>query len=302
MNHFSFEYPLVFLVLLLFVGCAKWCKQRRDSLFFPHVEQLMSKRVQANSFLVFVKWMGIVLAITALASPVLTKSYTNSQKEGRDIILILDSSDSMKHIFDTSYRTRFEVVKEVVGDFITKRVHDRIGMVTFADIAFIASPLTFEKKFLTDITKMQRRGIAGMRTAINDAIVQGYNLLSKSQAKSKVVILLTDGIDNMSKIPFEDVKNMIAKRDIKLYTVGIGNEHDYNGAYLDALAKAGKGLAFGATNAEALKRIYEEIDRLEITKIDNKKVVEYTYLYAYPLLVAILSLFLFLYLKQRKGV
>ena len=179
----------------------------------------------------------------ALASPVMTKNYTNSKKEGRDIVLVLDSSDSMRQIgFDPKdiYKNKFDVVKEVVGDFIKKRENDRIAMVTFADVAFIASPLTFEKDFLRSITKMQEMGMAGKRTAINDALVQAYNLMSKSKAKSKIIILLTDGRDNMSKIPFADVKNIIEKRDVKLYTIGIGGPRDYDANYLKALAHAGK--------------------------------------------------------------
>jgi Ca-activated chloride channel family protein len=174
-------------------------------------------------------------------------------------------------------------------------------MVTFADIAFIASPLTFEKKFLTDITKMQEMGMAGKRTAINDAIVQSYNLLSKSKARSKIAILLTDGIDNVSKVPFPDVKNLIEKRDIKLYTIGVGDTRDYNAQYLQVLADAGKGLAFGAQNATTLSHIYQEIDKLEATKIDDKKIVQHTYLYIYPLFLAILSLLMFVYIRNSRG-
>jgi Ca-activated chloride channel family protein len=145
-------------------------------------------------------------------------------------------------------------------------------------------------------------GVAGKRTAINDAVVQSYNLLSKSKAKSKIAILLTDGVDNMSKIPFGDVKNLIEKRDIKLYAIGIGDERDYNGQYLKALAKAGKGLAFGARDATTLTQIYDEIDKLEATKIDNKKIIQHTYLYIYPLFLAILSLLLFIYFRNSKGI
>jgi Ca-activated chloride channel family protein len=265
----------------------------------------MMQGKSGSSLLKLLKWIGIVSAVIALASPVITKSYTNSKKEGRDIVLILDSSDSMRQRgFDPSdiMKSKFDVVKEVVGDFIQKRKDDRIGMVTFADIAFIASPLTFEKKFLTDITKMQKMGIAGKRTAINDAIVQSYNLLSKSKAKSKIAILLTDGVDNMSKIPFPDVKNLIEKRDIKLYAIGIGDARDYNGAYLKALADAGHGEAYGARDAKTLEKIYEEIDKLEATKIDDKKIVQHTYLYSYPLFLAILSLLLFIYVRNSRGV
>ena len=304
MSQFSFEYPLLLLVILLFVLCAKFCKERSRAIFFPHVKTLMMQGRSGSSLLNVLKWVGIVSAVIALASPVITKSYTNSKKEGRDIVLILDSSDSMRQRgFDPTdiRRNKFDVVKDVVGDFIEKRKNDRIGMVTFADIAFIASPLTFEKKFLTDITKMQKMGIAGKRTAINDAIVQSYNLLSKSKAKSKIAILLTDGVDNMSKIPFPDVKNLIEKRDIKLYAIGIGDERDYNGAYLKALADSGHGEAYGARDAKTLEKIYEEIDKLEATKIDDKKIVQHTYLYIYPLFLAILSLLLFMYVRNSRG-
>ena len=305
MNQFSFEYPYVLLVIVLFFVCAKYCKERSRAIFFPHVKTLMVENAKGSSLLQLLKWLGIISAVIALASPVVTKTYSNSKKEGRDIVLIIDSSDSMRQRgFDSNdlWRNKFDVVKDVVGDFIEKRKNDRIGMVTFADIAFIASPLTFEKKFLTDITKMQQLGTAGKRTAINDAIVQSYNMLSKSKAKSKIAILLTDGIDNMSKVPFEDVKNLIAKRDIKLYAIGIGDARDYNGAYLKALADAGHGLAFGARDASTLEQIYKEIDKLEATKIDAKKVVQHTYLYIYPLFLAILALLGFIYFRNSKGV
>ena len=305
MSQFSFEYPYLLALIFVFILCAKYCKERSRAIFFPHVKTLMVQGHGGSSLLTWLKWIGITAAVIALASPVITKSYTNSKKEGRDIVLIVDSSDSMRQRgFDPSdiMKSKFDVVKEVVGDFIQKRKDDRIGMVTFADIAFIASPLTFEKKFLTDITKMQRMGIAGKRTAINDAIVQSYNLLSKSKAKSKIAILLTDGVDNMSKIPFQDVINLIKKRDIKLYTIGIGDARDYNGAYLKALADAGHGEAYGARDATTLEKIYEEIDKLEATKIDDKKIVQHTYLYIYPLFLAILSLLLFMYLRNSKGV
>jgi len=305
MNQFSFEYPILLGVILFFIVCAKFCKERSRAIFFPHVNALMAKQKKGVSWLEILKWIGIVSAVIALASPVITKSYVNSKKEGRDIVLIIDSSDSMRQRgFDPKdlWRNKFDVVKEVVGDFIKKREYDRIGMVTFADIAFISSPLTFEKKFLTDITRMQKMGVAGKRTAINDAIVQSYNLLTKSKAKSKIAILLTDGVDNMSKVPFADVIGLIEKRDIKLYAIGIGDERDYNGQYLQALAEAGKGVAFGARDASTLTQIYKEIDKLEATKIDDKKVVQHTYLYIYPLFLAIISLLLFIYFRNAKGV
>ena len=305
MSQFSFEYPYLLIIVLFFILCAKFCKERSRAIFFPHVKTLLAKTARKSSLLAWLKWIGIVSAVIALASPVLTKNYSNSKKEGRDIVLVIDSSDSMRQQgFDPNdiFRNKFDVVKEVVDDFIEKRENDRIGMVTFADIAFIASPLTFEKEFLRNITKMQKLGMAGKRTAINDALVQSYNLMSKSKSKSKIVILLTDGRDNMSKIPLTDVKHMIEKRDVKLYTIGIGGSRDYDGKYLKILAKAGKGEAYAARSAAMLSNIYDEINKLEATKIDHKKIVEHTYLYIYPLFLAILSLLLFMYYRNSKGV
>ena len=305
MSQFSFEYPFLLLTVLLFVLCAYFCKERSRAIFFPHVNTLIAKTANKSSILSWLKWIGIVAAVIALASPILTKNYAHSKKEGRDIVMVIDSSDSMRQRgFDPQdvYKNKFDVVKEVVGDFILKRKNDRIGMVTFADVAFIASPLTFEKDFLSNITEMQKLGMAGKRTAINDALVQSYNLMSKSKAKSKIIILLTDGKDNMSKVPFSDVKSMIEKRDVKLYAIGIGGARDYDGKYLKTLAAVGKGQAYGARSAAMLSRIYDEIDKLEATKLDHKKIVEYTHLYIYPLFLAILSLLLFIYYRNSKGV
>jgi len=305
MSQFSFEYPFLLGIILLFAFCAYFCKERSRAIFFPHVKTLIAKTANKSSILSWLKWIGIVSAIVALASPVITKSYTNSKKEGRDIVLVVDSSESMRQRgFDPNdiFKNKFDVVKEVMGDFIEKRKNDRIGMVTFADVAFIASPLTFEKDFLSNITEMQKLGMAGKRTAINDALVQSYNLMSKSKAKSKIVILLTDGRDNMSKIPLADVKHMIEKRDVKLYTIGIGGSRDYDGKYLKSLAKAGKGQAYAARSAAMLSNIYDEINKLEATKLDHKKIVEHTHLYIYPLFLAILSLLLFIYYRNSKGV
>jgi len=305
MNHFNFEYPLVFGLILVFILCAKYCKEKSRAIYFPHIQSLLIKEVSIRKgFLFWLKWIGIVSAITALASPVLTKTYINSKKNGRDIVLVIDASDSMRQRgFDANNRSKnkFEVVKEVMNDFISKRESDRIGLISFADIAFIASPLTFEKDFLKGIVEYQQLGMAGKRTAINDALVQTYGMLSKSKAKSKIAILLTDGQDNMSKISAKDIISVIKKSDIKLYAIGIGNPRDYNGQYLKMLAEAGNGKAYGASNADMLNEIYKEIDKLETTEIKSKKIVQLTYLFIYPLFLAILALLGFIYLRNSRG-
>jgi len=304
MSRYSFEYPWVLLLLLLFVICDYLCTQKGRTLYFPHLDQLLMGKRYHNGLLWFLKWLGVVMAIIALASPIATQSYSSSQKEGRDIVLIVDTSESMKQArFDAKDETKnkFTVVQEVASDFVASRKDDRIGLVSFADVAFVASPLTFEKKFLQQIIIMQKLGIAGKRTAINDALVQSYNLLAHSPAKSKVIILLTDGMDNMSQVPFSQLKSLIAKSPVRLYTIGIGSSRDYDGAYLAQLATAGKGKAFDAHSAKRLEQIYQEIDQLEASKIEAQRYEITTHLFQYPLFVAILALLFFLYLKNRKG-
>jgi Ca-activated chloride channel family protein len=307
MGQFSFEFPFLLLLIIPFVLCAKWCKERSRAIYFPHVQKLVASSIAKSSLLLWLKWFGVVSAVIALASPVLTHNYTNSKKEGRDIVLITDASESMlQRGFDVNNPTKnkFETVQEVVEDFIRKRENDRIGLVSFGAISFIASPLTFEKEFLEKIISMQHIGmINGRRTAIQDALVQSYNMMSKSKAKSKIAILLTDGVDNGSKIALDDVLEMIKKQDVKLYVIGIGYPNrDYDAAYLKALADAGGTKAYGARDASELTAIYEQIDTLEVTKIDDKRVVQYTYLYIYPLLAAVLSLLGFIYLRNSRGV
>ena len=304
MNQFSFEYPWAFALIIFFVICAKFCKIKGRSIYFPHLESLLVTSSKRSSFIVILKWLGIITAVIALASPIFTKEYSNSKRDGRDIVLIIDASESMRQArFDENNmrKNKFEVVKEVASDFVSKRSEDRIGLVTFADIAFIASPLTFEKKFLQDIISMQRLGVAGKRTAINDSLAQTYNMLSNSKAKSKIAILLTDGIDNMSRVPLADIKSLIEKSPVKLYTIGIGTNRDYDGKYLKELADAGNGQAFGASNAKMLSQIYAKIDELEASKIEDKKFVKHTYLYIFPLFISIISLLLFIYFKNMRG-
>ncbi len=305
MNSYSFEYPWVLLLILLFTLCAYFCREKGRTLYFPHLDRLLVGERQQNTLLIFLKWLGVIMAIIALASPIATKEVGSSKREGRDIVLIIDTSESMKQArFDAKdeNKNKFTVVQEVASDFVASREDDRIGLVSFADIAFVASPLTFEKAFLQQIIIMQKLGVAGKRTAINDALVQSYNMLSHSHAKSKVIILLTDGMDNMSRVPLAELKSLIQKSPVKLYTIGIGSSRDFDGKYLEVLARAGGGEAFTASDASELSAIYHKIDQLEASKIEAKRYEVRSHLFPYPLFVAILSLLFFLYLKNRKGV
>jgi Ca-activated chloride channel family protein len=305
MSHFSFQYPYVAGILVVFWVCARWCPARTQAIYFPHVHALLSTGRTRSHLMDALKWFGIVSLLFALASPVITQEYKDIKKHGRDIMLVIDSSGSMRQRgFDANnpFKSKFDAVKEVISDFVKQRKNDRLGLINFADAAFVASPLTFEHDFMKNIIAMQRLGLAGQKTAINDALVQTYNVLAKSAAKPKIAILLTDGEDTASRIPHDEALKLAKEAGVRLYTIGIGSLRDFNAPYLKALAKAGKGAFFAASDRAALKNIYAQIDAMETSKIKNKKIVQYTYLYLYPLFVAILSLLGFIYLRTAKGV
>jgi Ca-activated chloride channel family protein len=203
---------------------------------------------------------------------------------------------------NTPFKSKFTAVKEVVSDFVKQRKNDRLGLINFADVAFVASPLTFEHDFLESVIAMQRLGLAGQKTAIRDALVQTYNVLAKSDAKTKIAILLTDGDDTASQITPAQALKLVQDSTIRLYTIGIGTQRDFNGPYLRDLAQAGKGRFFAASDRSGLQKIYAQIDAMETSKIKDKKIVQYTYYYSYPLLAAILSLLGFIYLRTARGV
>jgi Ca-activated chloride channel family protein len=305
MDHFSLQYPYALGIVVLFWACARWCPVRTQAIYFPHVRTLLGSGNAHSRWLDGLKWFGIVSLLIALASPVITKEYKDSKKRGRDIMLVIDSSGSMRQRgFDPNapFKSKFDVVKEVVSAFVKQRKNDRLGLINFADAAFVASPLTFEHDFMKSIIAMQRLGLAGQKTAINDALVQTYSILNKSDAKTKIAILLTDGDDTASRIGANEILKLVRESNIRLYTIGIGALRDFNAPFLKALAQAGKGAFFAASNRAALQKIYAQIDAMETSKIKNKKIVQYTYLYLYPLLAVILSLLGFIYLRTAKGV
>ena len=297
MNHFSFEYPWMLLLIVLFIVCSIVCKAKGRSLYFPHLKTFLLKSKKTAYLPVLLKWMGITLAIIALASPIISRKYCFSSKDNRDIVLVLDSSASMvEKRFDEENlsKSKFTVTKELSSKFVKGRKFDRVGLIIFADVAFVSSPLTSEIVFLSKIIELQELGRAGQKRAINDALVQTYSMLERSISKSKVVILLTDGMDNISQISKAELIPMISKYSIKLYTIGIGLHND--GA-LKSLAEAGKGRYFFAENLKSLEEIYRKIDKLEVSKVEQRTMVKKNYLFVYPLLFSILFLLFFIYYR-----
>jgi Ca-activated chloride channel family protein len=301
-----FEFPKLLFVIFFFVACETLCKMRLPSIYFPHAAQFMKSNITSSKFLFFLKWLGIVMLILALMSPVKDEPYELAPKHGHEIALILDASGSMNERgFDRMdpNETRFDVVKKIVRDFIEKRKNDNIGLVVFGAYSFIASPLTYDEHILSRIVSQLQVGMAGKYTALYEALAQGVNLLKMSHAKSKVAILLTDGYSTpeVDKIPLDVAIDLAKKEGVKVYPIGIGGDGGYNRAVLLKIAKETGGVAFGASNADELKAVYEKINALEKSEIKNETFSYKKYYYFYPLFLGLLSLMLYIYLRNKRG-
>lgn len=302
-----FEFPRLLFLIFFFVACETLCKMRLPSLYFPHASQFMNKGISASKTLFLLKWLGIVMMILALMSPVIDEPYELEPKKGHEIAIIIDASQSMQargfDRFNPSI-SRFDVVKEIVGDFIKKRKNDNMGLVVFGRYSFIASPLTYDENILAKIVSQLQVGMAGKYTALYEALAQGVKLLKMSDSKSKVAILLTDGYSTqgVDKIPLKVALEMAKKEGVKVYPIGIGTANEYNAAVLLKIAKETGGVAFGASSGDELKEVYKKIDELEKVEIKNESFTYMNYYYFYPLFVAFLSLMLYIYLRNKRGV
>jgi len=305
MSRYSFEYPFIFLLIFLFWFCFKKCPARNVAIYFPYIHVLFKGKKVKSRWLDILKWVSVILLLTALASPVKVITFNNVKQEGRDLMLIIDSSKSMlDRGFDINdvKKDKFSAVIEVVNDFIKNRKSDRIGLINFASSAFIAAPLTYDKNYLLKILQKQKVGIVGKRTAIYDALIQALYILQNSDTKNKAIILLTDGIDNMSENSFDDTLDVATKSKIKTYIIGIGKKRELDIEKLKQLAFVSGGKFYLATNKDTLSKIYKEIDKLETKKIKARSYTVYKYYYYFPLMFSIIFLMIYVYLKSVRGI
>ncbi len=300
-----FEFPSLALLILLFILCASLCKMKIPSIYFPHTAQFMSNTVNASKLLWFLKWLGIVMLVLALMSPVKDEPYKLEPKNGYEIALILDASQSMQAKgFDTSHlnATRFDIVKLIVSDFISKRKNDNMGLVVFGAYSFIASPLTYDTNILKGIVSNLYIGMAGKYTALYEALAQGVNLLKMSKSKTKIAILLTDGFNTPdSKFPYEAAIDLAKKEKVKVYPIGIGRPNEYNREVLLDIAKQTGGVAFGAASANELSKVYAKINELEKSEIENETFTYFRYYYMFPLFISFFSLLLYVFFRNKRG-
>ncbi len=290
----TFEYPIAFLVLVIFFICLKFCKPKLKSLFFPNVELLKRVSSKKGTLLNIAKFLTILFLTIALASPISKDEIVLQDAKGYEISLILDASGSMAE------GGKFQIVKRIVEDFINKRKTDKIGLTIFADFAYVAVPLTYDKESLKRLLNRIEVGIAGThRTALYEALFMSTKLFKNSKAKEKISILLTDGMDNTNSIPLDVAINTAKKYGIKVYTIGVGGRGDYNPFVLQKIAEETGGKFFEARSGSDLKRIYEEIDKLEKSEIKAEKYFKKRYFFQYFLALAAIFLTIFILIYRK---
>ena len=252
---------------------------------------------------------AVALLIVALARPQSVDEGSTSNTEGIDIVLAIDISTSM--LAQDLQPDRIQAAKQVAGNFITDRPGDRIGLVAFAGEAFTQSPLTTDQGTLQTLLGRLRSGVVEDGTAIGNGLATAINRLRESEAKSKVIILLTDGVNNQGQIAPMTAAEIAKAQGIRVYTIGVGTEGmapypaidmfgnltfvnqkvEIDEKVLKAISDMTGGRYFRATDKEKLKAVYDEINQLEKSKIEVMEHISYHELFLTWALAALGLLF-----------
>jgi len=261
----------------------------------------------------FLRLLTIVLFFLALAGPRSVLEETVRKIEGIDIVLAIDSSGSMAaedFVLKGKRQNRLAIVKRVVQEFIAERENDRLGLVAFASLAYTVSPLTTDHSWLLTNLDRVELGLIKDGTAVGSAIVSSVARLKNSDAKSRVIILLTDGVNNAGKIGPIEAARVAEAFGVKIYTIGAGTKGyapfpardlwgrtvyqnvliELDEEMLQEVADITDGKYFRATDAESLRSVYKEIDALEKIKIEEHGYKEYKELFGFFLIAALMVL------------
>jgi Ca-activated chloride channel family protein len=293
MQDIEFAHPDFFWLMLLLPLLAGWYLWRQRSLSptlrFPTVGYF-----QVPSFGIYdvlrhvvfaLRLVALGLMITALARPQSSSSWQDISTEGIDIVISLDISGSM--LAEDLKPNRLEAAKAVAMKFVEKRHSDRIGLVVYSGESFTQCPLTTDHSVLKNLFSQIKNGMIEDGTAIGLGLATAVNRLKESEAKSKVVILLTDGVNNRGAIPPLTAAEIAKAFSIRVYTIGVGTngqapypvqtpfgkQYQYEEVKIDEdmmkeIARLTGGRYFRATDNKKLEEIYAEIDALEKSKID----------------------------------
>jgi len=288
------EYPWALGLIVVFALCELFCRAKTQRLIFPDTALLRSLSKGSGWVQRGAKLLIFALLALALASPIKENEVVVRNDEGYELSLVLDASGSMEEM------NKFGIVKDIVLDFIDKREHDKLALTLFADFAYVAMPLTYDKESLKQLLSKIEVGIAGtQRTALYEALFMSTKLFKESASKEKIAILLTDGVDNTSKIPLDVAIQSAVKHGIKVYVIGVGGRGNYDPTVLHKIADETGGKFYEADSVARLKQVYAQIDALEKSEIKADKYVKKQYFYQYPLAAGALLLLLFTLMRRR---
>jgi Ca-activated chloride channel homolog len=261
----------------------------------------------------FLECIGALLLVVAMARPQRITRLATNDRYGIDIVIALDASGSMA-AEDFRPRNRFAVAKDLIGDFVAHRVDDRIGIVIFGARAATRVPITYDRDVAQVILEKAQVGENGDGTAIGSAIATAVNRLRRSKSRSRVIILVTDGVNNSGSIEPLTAAQIAAKEGIKVYTVGVGSRGpvpipvkrqdpftgeivttyqvvraDLDEETLAAIAKTTGGAYFRATSAKTMGDVLARIDTLEKTRLTAPKSEKVDELYFRPLAAGMIA-------------
>jgi len=293
-----FHEPL-YLLLLTVPAAWLWLRSRRRAAVGASTGTEMAGlpatlRVRLLKALPWVWVLGMALLVLALARPRMGHSYREQVTRGVDIMLVLDCSGSMASE-DFKPHNRLWVAKDVVKDFIQRRPDDRLGLVVFSGQAFTQCPLTLDHGILLTFVDTVKLGMIEDGTAIGNALATAVDRLRRSDAKSRIVVLLTDGQNNRGEVAPLTAAQIAQTFGVKVYTVGVGTrgyammpvedpvfgkryvqtQVNIDEETLEAVAQRTGGRYFRATDAEKLKEIYGTIDQLEKTEVKVRERIDW---------------------------
>lgn len=323
-----FRDPLIFFLIIPAVVLFFFLMRRRGfnepGILFSSEVLLKPRRpsfkLLLRRYIFFLRIIAVCFVMIALARPQSLFNESQVKTEGIDIVLALDCSTSMlAEDFKLKGKrcSRLDVTKNVVEDFIKMRPDDRIALVAFAAQAYTVCPLTLDHEWLLENLKRIKAGMFEDGTAIGMGLAVGLSRLKESAAKSKIIILLTDGRNNFGKVSPGTAAQAAKALKIKIYTIGVGNKGlvpypfqdifgnvvyrsiqiDIDEQALINIANTTEAKYFRATDTPSLRQIYQEIDKLEKVSFQEKGYQEYNELFSYFLLTALILLFLEILLK-----
>lgn len=311
MNRMSFANPDFLYLLLIIPAIIAFyiLKQHKTSaaLMMPGLKPLEKLDTTFRNFLQHIlftiRMIAVLLLIIVLARPQSTDKFQDVSTEGIDIILTLDISGSM--LARDFKPDRLEASKDVATEFISGRPYDRIGLVVFSGESFTQCPLTTDHAVLINLMREIQSGMIEDGTAIGMGLANAVNRIKDSEAKSKVIILLTDGINNRGEIAPATAAGIAKTFGIRVYTIGVGTQGmapypvqtpfgiqyqnmpvEIDEAILKEIAQTTGGRYFRATDNDKLVQVYNEIDKLEKSKIDVKQFIRKEERYLIPAMIA----------------